>query len=72
MKQKIEKQEKGKRRNVIINIKLKKQEAEREVEVFMEEKLNVQIKVKKAYEIKKGIVIAKISDWEQKKIRKKV
>lgn len=64
-----EKQEKEKRRNNIIikNSGIEGPNIQSKTEAFIEEKVKVQAKITEAYEITKGIILAKIQNWQQKK-----
>jgi hypothetical protein len=70
MEVKLEKQEKEKRRNNIIikNTGIEGTDIRGKVEKFINEKLNTQITttITEAYEIRKGIILAKILNWQQK------
>lgn len=65
----IEKQEKGRRKNNIImkNAGITGNDVAKGVESFAKQKLGVSIEVAEAYEISKGVILAKIDSWEQKK-----
>lgn len=69
LEDKFEKQEKTQKRNniVIRNTDIGGEGIAKKVESFLKQNLDVEINVEEAYEVKQGIVIAKLESWNKKK-----
>ena len=68
LEENAEKQDKIKRRNniVIKNIELEEDNIKEQIKAIIYKKLNTKVTINEAFEIKKGIIIAKIENWQQK------
>lgn len=69
LEDRMEREDKSRRRNNIIlrGAKIKGENIKNEIEGFIKEKMNVTIQIREAYEINKGVVVAKMEDWTEKR-----
>lgn len=69
LEDRMEKEDKNRRRNNIIvkGAKIKGENIKTEIEGFIKEKMNITIQIREAYEINKGVVVAKVEDWAEKR-----
>lgn len=58
-----------KRNNIIIkNAQIKGENSSKAVEDYIREKLSVEVKINEAFELTKGILLAKVQSWKEKKM----